>query len=225
MTLVEDASESHNEGTAAPEGAAHIVDGTNAEASKATDAASASTQDADREVEATASASNEEGAEAKVYPPAKVSESELLVTQLDSGAPETTESQVTEITDASTQEANGAPDKTMDHLPEPPASPTSNTAFSGTTSTPPNSDLPAKPAVVTKKAPSANRVSISYAGGSRRLLIDAEIVEKLILFRTEGRAEIEINVERADDGFKGILVFLLFQSYEISSLIWYIHAD
>lgn len=138
---------------------------------------------------------------------AKGEESQLLNSQVDAGM-EGNETQTTELDDPSTQNANDTFDKPQDaeHLPEPPASPTSNTAFSGTTSTPSNTDLPPKPAATTSKAPSANRISIFYAGGSRRLIIDAEIVNKLVLLRSEGRVELEINVERAEDGFKGILV-------------------
>lgn len=99
----------------------------------------------------------------------------------------------------------------VDHLPEPPASPTSNTAFSGTsTSSTVNHDLPAKPVTNTSKMPSANRVSIAYAAGSKRLLLDAEIVEKMVVFRAEGRIDIDMTVGRVSDGFKGILVLLFY---------------
>lgn len=104
--------------------------------------------------------------------------------------------------------AEGKPSET-EHLPEPPASPTSNTAFSGTSSGSTNNpDLPAKPPAAAR-LPSSNRVSISYAGGSRRLLIDAEIVDKLKVFRAEGRIEIDLAIERLAEGFKGILVIQL----------------
>lgn len=103
---------------------------------------------------------------------------------------------------------SGAQEKASEaeHLPEPPASPTSNTAFSGTSSGSTNNpDLPPKP-LAASRLPSPNRVSISYAGGARRLLIDADIVDKLKVFRAEGRIEISMAIERLAEGFKGILV-------------------
>ncbi|KAL5487876.1 PRE5_1 [Sanghuangporus weigelae] len=96
-----------------------------------------------------------------------------------------------------------------DHLPEPPASPTSNTAFSGSstsTSTTANPDLPSKPVANNPRVASPNRVSIAYAAGSRRLIIDSDVVERMIIFRAEGRIDIDITVERAEGGFKGILI-------------------
>ncbi|KAL5508082.1 PRE5_1 [Sanghuangporus vaninii] len=96
-----------------------------------------------------------------------------------------------------------------DHLPEPPASPTSNTAFSGSstsTSIAANPDLPSKPVANMPRVASPNRVSIAYAAGSRRLIIDSDMVERMIIFRAEGRIDIDITVERAEGGFKGILI-------------------
>ncbi|KAG6833825.1 hypothetical protein H0H87_011759 [Tephrocybe sp. NHM501043] len=99
----------------------------------------------------------------------------------------------------------------MDHLPEPPASPpTSNTLLS-TSSTSTYGGSPtapvAKPEIKTGRIPSANRLSISYAGGNRRLVVDAEAVESLKLFRQEGRIEVLVNVAKeGDDGLRGILV-------------------
>ncbi|KAF5388316.1 hypothetical protein D9615_000118 [Tricholomella constricta] len=99
----------------------------------------------------------------------------------------------------------------VDHLPEPPLSPpTSNTLLS-TSSTSTYGDSPTvsvvKPEVKTGKTPSANRLSISYAGGNRRLVVDAEVVDSFRLFRQEGRIEVLLNiVKEGDDGLKGILV-------------------
>ncbi|GLB33500.1 hypothetical protein LshimejAT787_0103840 [Lyophyllum shimeji] len=100
----------------------------------------------------------------------------------------------------------------VDHLPEPPASPpTSNTLLSNS-STSTYGDSPivtgvVKPEVKTGKTPSANRLSISYAGGNRRLVVDAEVVESLRLFRQEGRIEVLVNIlKEGDDGLKGILM-------------------
>ncbi len=58
-----------------------------------------------------------------------------------------------------------------------------------------------------EKIPSANRLSVSYAGATRRLVIDAEVVPKLKVFRAEGRIEVTVSL-MADErgGFKGIAV-------------------
>ncbi|KAL1741086.1 hypothetical protein HDZ31DRAFT_46182 [Schizophyllum fasciatum] len=56
------------------------------------------------------------------------------------------------------------------------------------------------------RTPSANRLSISYAGGTRRLIIDAESVQHLKLYRKEGRMEVLINVEKVDGDLQGVLV-------------------
>jgi 20S proteasome subunit alpha 6 len=97
-----------------------------------------------------------------------------------------------------------------EHLPEPPASPLSNTLPS-TTSTSPYEEaaIPTGPKADLKagKTPSANRLSISYSRGNRRLVMDAEVVESLRLFREEGRIEIVMKLTKEkDDTLKGILV-------------------
>jgi 20S proteasome subunit alpha 6 len=100
----------------------------------------------------------------------------------------------------------------QEHLPEPPASPTSNTLLStssgstyGEPSHPPASTAVSKGGPV----PSANRLSISYAAGSRRLVVDAEVVEYLKVYRSEGRIEVHISLDKgSDDGLKGVLVRL-----------------
>jgi 20S proteasome subunit alpha 6 len=108
----------------------------------------------------------------------------------------------------------------QEHLPEPPASPTSNTLLStssgstfgepGSQNTSTSLSAPTSPMKIDGKAattPSANRLSISYAAGSRRLVIDAGVVEKLKVFRSEGRIEVFINIEKDNEsGLKGILV-------------------
>jgi hypothetical protein len=54
---------------------------------------------------------------------------------------------------------------------------------------------------------SANRLSISYAAGQKRLVLNADVVEKLKIFRTAHRIEAQIRVERTDSGdLKGISV-------------------
>ncbi|KIK43224.1 hypothetical protein CY34DRAFT_804079 [Suillus luteus UH-Slu-Lm8-n1] len=98
----------------------------------------------------------------------------------------------------------------QDHLPEPPASPTSNTVLStssGSTYGEP-SHLPASTAVSKGgRVPSANRLSISYASGSRRLFVEAEVVEYLKVYRSEGRIEVNISLDKgSDDGLKGVLI-------------------
>lgn len=58
-----------------------------------------------------------------------------------------------------------------------------------------------------EKTLSANRLAISYASASRRILIDAKIVDTLRVFRKEHRIEIDFNVEKGDEGeVKGIIV-------------------
>ena len=62
----------------------------------------------------------------------------------------------------------------------------------------------------TGKTPSANRLSVSYARSNRRLVINAEVVETLKLFRQEGRIEVIIKVQKLEDGtLRGILVGFL----------------
>jgi 20S proteasome subunit alpha 6 len=92
----------------------------------------------------------------------------------------------------------------------PTSPPTSNTLLS-TSSTSTFGESPpttmALPDVKAGRTPSANRLSISYAGGNRRMVIDAEVVDSLKVFRQEGRIEVVMNIEKeADDGLKGILV-------------------
>ncbi|KAI0751300.1 hypothetical protein C8Q80DRAFT_1230574 [Daedaleopsis nitida] len=59
--------------------------------------------------------------------------------------------------------------------------------------------------VLGEKVPSANRLSVSYAGATRRLVIDAEIVPKFKVFRAEGRIEVTISLMSDERGsFKGI---------------------
>ena len=61
-----------------------------------------------------------------------------------------------------------------------------------------------------QKLPSANRVSISYACGARRLLIDAQVVETLKIFRGQGRIEVSLTLGREGDSeLKGLLVSAL----------------
>ncbi|KIP09860.1 hypothetical protein PHLGIDRAFT_126004 [Phlebiopsis gigantea 11061_1 CR5-6] len=54
--------------------------------------------------------------------------------------------------------------------------------------------------------PSANRLSISFAGGSRRMVIDSGVVEKLKVFRSDARIEVYISVTEENGHLKGILV-------------------
>jgi 20S proteasome subunit alpha 6 len=55
--------------------------------------------------------------------------------------------------------------------------------------------------------PSANRLSISYAAGTRRLVINAEIVEKLKIHRSDGRVEITLRIEKDEvNELNGIIV-------------------
>ncbi|KAF9224320.1 hypothetical protein BS17DRAFT_816550 [Gyrodon lividus] len=102
-----------------------------------------------------------------------------------------------------------AHDNDQEHLPEPPASPTSNTLLStssgstyGESSHPQRTSSPKR-----GRTPSANRLSISYAAGSRRLVVDAEVVEYLRVYRTEGRIEVHMSLDKEDeDSLKGVLM-------------------
>ena len=54
---------------------------------------------------------------------------------------------------------------------------------------------------------SANRLSAAYAAGTRRMVIDAEIVESLKVYRAEARIEVLMTVEKDEaGGYKGIMV-------------------
>ncbi|KAF8639978.1 hypothetical protein AX17_001224 [Amanita inopinata Kibby_2008] len=104
----------------------------------------------------------------------------------------------------------GADASQPEHLPEPPPSPASNTLLSNSsTSTYGDSPTVSQPKVdiPSARTPSANRLSISYAGGNRRLVVDAEVVQSLKLFRQEGRVEVIVNiVKESGDGLRGILM-------------------
>jgi 20S proteasome subunit alpha 6 len=57
------------------------------------------------------------------------------------------------------------------------------------------------------RTPSANRLSISYAAGTKRLVINAEIVEKLKIHRSDGRVEITLRLEKDQvNDLNGIIV-------------------
>jgi len=63
------------------------------------------------------------------------------------------------------------------------------------------------------RSPSANRLSISYAAGTKRLVINAEIVGKLKIHRSEGRVEILLRVEKDDvNELNGIIVLSSFHN-------------
>ncbi|KAI0637749.1 hypothetical protein C8Q77DRAFT_1087647 [Trametes polyzona] len=66
-------------------------------------------------------------------------------------------------------------------------------------------DNTANPALLGEKIPSANRLSVSYAGATKRLVIDAEVVPKLKVFRAEGRIEVTLMLQEDErGGLKGI---------------------
>lgn len=54
--------------------------------------------------------------------------------------------------------------------------------------------------------PSANRLSISYAAGTRRMVINAGVVDKLKVFRSDARIEVHMNISEDSGRLKGILV-------------------
>lgn len=105
-----------------------------------------------------------------------------------------------------------AHDNDQEHLPEPPASPTSNTLLS-TSSGSTYGESPHQPMTTSPtkgKTPSANRISISYAAGSRRLVVDAEVVEYLRVYRAEGRIEVYMSLDKdGDESMKGVLVCMV----------------
>lgn len=97
----------------------------------------------------------------------------------------------------------------QEHLPEPPASPTSNTLLSTSSGSTYGGESSYQPVITPPKkgkTPSANRLSISYAAGSRRLVVDAEVVEYLRVYRAEGRIEVHMSLEKDDEELKGVLV-------------------
>lgn len=110
-------------------------------------------------------------------------------------------SATTTLVDVGIKEAS--PSEQQDHLPEPPASPAS--ASNHGESLPRPSGPSSGP-----KQPSANRLSISYANGNRRLVVDAEVVHSIKIFRKEGRVEVTMTIEKVDDddknGLKGFLI-------------------
>ena len=122
--------------------------------------------------------------------------SEPTLLDFDADSPVTNGRQTTQSIDTATQQ---------EHQPEPPASPAVSII------THEDSHSASVPKVDNKAgAPSANRLSISYARSNRRLVVNAEVVETLKLFRHEGRIEALIKVQKQEDGnLKGILVSFL----------------
>jgi 20S proteasome subunit alpha 6 len=123
--------------------------------------------------------------------------------------------------------AQGADDPQNDSATQPevhfdgPATSDTSTLISGSaTSTygEPNCRAPLKtepqPGI---RTPSANRLSISYAAGTKRLVINAEIVEKLKIHRTDGRVEILLRVSKDDvNELNGIIVGFLTSQPSVS---------
>lgn len=57
------------------------------------------------------------------------------------------------------------------------------------------------------KTASANRLSISYAGGTRRMVIDAKVVQKIKVFRADGRIEVLFDIlPEGENSWQGIVV-------------------
>jgi len=76
------------------------------------------------------------------------------------------------------------------------------------------------------KTLSANRLAISYASASRRILIDAKIVDTLRVFRKEHRIEISFNVEKGDETeLKGIVVCTHHSLFKFGALIGVIQVE
>lgn len=129
-----------------------------------------------------------------------------------------------------TQNVDHLPEATqlVDNEPEQPPSPSTSIAtlvlpsVAGSAVQPVDS-VPEPPSVKSEpqsaSAPSANRLSISYAAATRRLVVDAGVVEKVKVFRQEARIEVHMNIDKDDSGrFRGILVsVVLYPSYEIQT--------
>ncbi|OBZ71914.1 hypothetical protein A0H81_08263 [Grifola frondosa] len=131
------------------------------------------------------------------------------VTDGDDGEQEASQ----EATQEYSQEATQLADEFItDVFDDGETSPTATTLVTGslTGSTAFSSDpsgAPAKTDAKSGKTPSANRLSVSYAAGTRRMVVDAEVVDKLRVFRAEGRIEVSMNISSDDHGgFKGILI-------------------
>ncbi|KAL8278250.1 hypothetical protein RQP46_009423 [Phenoliferia psychrophenolica] len=58
---------------------------------------------------------------------------------------------------------------------------------------------PAEPELLPPE-PSADRISISYARNTRRMVLDADVVEKVTIFRAEGRIELSVAIHPATLG-------------------------
>lgn len=91
----------------------------------------------------------------------------------------------------------------------PPPSETSSTTLDASPSTVIGCEMPpqpAKPETDGSYVPSANRLSISYAAGTRRMVIDSAIVDKLKVFRSDARIEVHLTLGEEAGNLKGILV-------------------
>lgn len=62
-----------------------------------------------------------------------------------------------------------------------------------------NSELPVLNELLPPE-PSADRISISYARNTRRMVLDAEVVDKVTIFRAEGRIELSVAIHPATLG-------------------------
>lgn len=121
------------------------------------------------------------------------------------------EDQDTHIQESQAQTQTGDMEATQVEFIEHPTSPPTSNKLLSTSSTSTFGESPptgmTSPEVKAGRTPSANRLSISYAGGNRRMVVDAEVVESLKVFRQEGRIEVIMNIDRqGDDGLKGILL-------------------
>lgn len=57
--------------------------------------------------------------------------------------------------------------------------------------------VPTETGAIPPPDPSADRISISYARNSRRIVLDAETIEKVAIFRAEGRIEVTVLIRPA----------------------------
>lgn len=77
---------------------------------------------------------------------------------------------------------------------------------SSLTAFPSTSASDASSPTVDRRDPSENRVSISYARGTRRLNVDAEVVRRLVVRRQEGAIEIVVDVRKVGNSIAGVHV-------------------
>ncbi|KAI0347026.1 hypothetical protein BDW22DRAFT_1386908 [Trametopsis cervina] len=106
------------------------------------------------------------------------------------------------------------PTQLLEHEPGHPPSPSTSTATlvlpqpTEDASRPETDDRDTQPTRAdSTRVPSANRLSISYAGATRRLVLDAGVVSVVKVYRQEARIDVHMNIDKDQTGqYKGILI-------------------